>query len=62
MNSIDKLIRLWDSPSEVVAREVAGREARVSLVAFAPDGKTLFSGDAEAVASVAFFLSFHIDG
>jgi hypothetical protein len=47
MNSIDKLIRLRDRPSDVVVRELAGRDARASSVVFAPDGQTLFSGDAD---------------
>jgi jouberin len=49
MNSIDKLIRLWDRLSEVVVREPPGHEARVNSVVSAPDGKTLFSGDADGV-------------
>jgi jouberin len=48
----EKLIRLWDCPSEVLVRELAGREARVNSVVFAPDGKTLFSGDADGVRVV----------
>jgi jouberin len=49
---MDRVIRLWDRPSEVVMREFAGHEAAVNSVAFSPDGKTLFSGDADRVMIV----------
>jgi WD40 repeat protein len=52
MNSIDKLICVWDRPSEAVVRELAGHETRVNSVVFAPDGKTLLSGDADGVRVV----------
>jgi WD40 repeat protein len=45
--SWDTTLRLWDTASGKLLRDLVGHNAPVQSAAFSPDGKTLASGDAE---------------
>jgi jouberin len=49
---MDATIRVWDRVDPLVISELVGHEARVNSLTFSPDGKNLFSGDANGVIIV----------
>ncbi|KAH0791215.1 jouberin isoform X4 [Histomonas meleagridis] len=48
----DGLIRLWDRPKGKVLLEMSGHKSRINSITFSPDGKALYSADADGVIIV----------
>ena len=58
---MDGIIRMWDRPNQAVLMELKGHETRINSIAFSPDGKQLFSGDAQGVI-IAWFTDLEKNG
>lgn len=49
---IDKIIRIWDRPEQVVIMEFNAHDTRINSLSFSSDGASLYAGDANGIISV----------